>query len=54
MILLVASWPVLRGAIRTFKSAYEIARINYRFRAKEIALTWIDSPLEHTIGPRSQ
>ena len=54
MILLAASLPVLGGAIRTFRSAYEFARNTYRYKAKAVVLTSIDLALEHATGPRSQ
>jgi hypothetical protein len=54
MILLAASLPVLGDAIRTVRSAYEFARNTYRYRAKAVVLTSIDSALEHATAPRSQ
>jgi hypothetical protein len=54
MILLAASLPVLGGAIRTFRSAYEFARNTYRYRAKAVVLMSIDSALEHATASRSQ
>jgi len=54
MILLAASLPVLGGAVRTFRSAYDFARNTYRYRAKAVALNLIGSSLEHASGPHSQ
>jgi hypothetical protein len=54
LIVLAASLPVLGGMIRTFAEAYQFARNTYRYRAKAVALTSIDSDLELAIEPRSQ
>ena len=54
MILLAVSLPMLGGAIRTFRSAYEFSRNTYRYRDKAVVLTSIDSSLEHATGPRSE
>jgi hypothetical protein len=54
LIVLAASMPVIGGGIRTFRSAYEFARNTYRYRAKAVALTSIDSALDHASGPRAE
>jgi hypothetical protein len=54
LIVLAASLPVLGGMIRTFAEAYQFARNTYRYRAKAVALTSIDSALGHAVDPRSQ
>jgi hypothetical protein len=54
LIVLAASLPVVGGAFRTFRIAYEFARNTYRYRAKAVALTAIDSALEPATDPRSQ
>lgn len=54
MILLAESLPVLGGAVRTFRSAYEFARNTHRHRAKAVTLTSIGSVLEHATEPRAQ
>ena len=54
LIVLAASLPVVGGAVRGFVSAYEAARNAYRYRAKAVALTSIQSALVHATDPRSQ
>lgn len=54
MIVLAAALPVLGGAIRTLRSAYEFSRNTYRYRAKAVALETIVTGLDHVRDPRSR